>query len=289
MKKQIVNVLEFDTLQEGWQGINEYLFRENQEISDRQGGLYGPEMISFDNYVVMKRAWVDPDFDFGLKLGYNIKKWSSLVNNYVDLRYLDMMKAEINRREGKKARSYNHTYHFDNSHGSGKDCLVALTFTKRAQYKIPIVIFSIRTSEVTKRLLWDFLLVQRIIEYIYGNNDAEVHFHAPSFYITAESFVMYNNIKKIKKIVNPKGDLSKFQTKVFKIFKEYMNHPNPEEVIYRVHRRSIMQIQKDEDGIPISGVVSLKAKDCQLREKRKTYPKNVISKTERRRFDKENR
>lgn len=266
----IIKELEFATLQEGWQGINEYLFLECDEIIARGGGLYGPEFVSFNNYVIMKRAWVDPEFDFGKVLGYAIKKWSSLVNNYADLKYLDLLRAEINHRTTKKARSYNYSFHFSNHHGSGKDCLISLLFTKRIGVEHPIVVFQVRTSEVTKRLLFDFLLVQRIGEYIYGHNDFEVHLFAPSFYITAESFVMYNNVKSIKKLLKKHNDLNKrdenhkFQHRVFDIYKEYMNHPDPDGIRYKVHRRSAMQIRRNEAGEPLSGVKSMFAKNLSL-------------------------
>lgn len=259
--------LEFGSLQQGWEGINEYLFLECERIDSKGGGLYGPEFVSYNNYVVMKRAWVDPEFDFGKKLGYAIKKWSSLVNNYVDLRYLDLLRAEINRRKNRHARSYNFSFHFSNHHGSGKDCLISIMFTKRVGVKHPILIFQVRTSEVTKRLLFDFLLVQRIGEYIYGNNDFEVHLYAPSMYITAESFVMYNNIRSIRKLYKktyPDKYKHRFQEKVFKVFKEYMDHPEPQTIKYRVHRRSAVQIRKDESGEPISGVKSMLAKNLTL-------------------------
>lgn len=289
-----ITKLKFDNLQLGWQGINEFLYLNCEEISKNKGGLYGSEFVSFNNHVFMENAWVDPEFDFGRQLGYSDKKWSGLVNNYVDFNYLDLMRAEISARVSKNAKMYNYTYHFDNSHGSGKDCLVAITFTKRPYQNKPILVFQIRTSEVTKRLLFDFLLVQRIGEYMYGNNDFEVELFAPSFYITAESFVMYNNIKPIKPLLKKflkKNKLKphKFQDKVISKFDEYMNHPDPMSVIYRVNRRSIMQIQKGEDGLPISGVKSLKAKELQLRKPQENLPKEVTNIKKLRSYNKSKR
>ena len=283
MKDQFT-FLEFGSLQTGWEGINEFLFLECEAICKKGGGLYGPEFVSYNNYVVMKRAWVDPEFDFGKKLGYAIKKWSSLVNNYADIRYLDLLRAEINRRKNRNARSYNFSFHFSNHHGSGKDCLISLMFTKRVGVPHPILIFQVRTSEVTKRLLFDFLLVQRIGEYIYGNNDFEVHLYAPSMYITAESFVMYNNIKPIKKLIkehkekfNNTSEDHKFQQKVFKTYKEYMDHPDPDGIRYKVHRRSAMQIRRDEKGEPLSGVKSMLAKNLQLCDYPLDISKDIIT------------
>ena len=276
----------FGSLQTGWQGINEFLFVECKKIAEAGGGAYGPEWVSYDNYVVMKRAWVDPEFNFGKKLGYSPKKWGALVNNYVDFRYLDMVRAEISHRVGKKARSYNYSYHFDNSHGSGKDCLISINFTKRVSMDQPVLVFNIRTSEVTKRLLFDFLLVQRIGEYVYGHNDFEVHLFAPSFYITAESMTMYNNIKKLKKLVPEVNH--PFQKKVFERFQHYMDIDDPEEISYRVHKRAALQIRRDKNGEPESGVKDMFAKDLQLKKLHtKDYPKNVISKSQRKKYDRQ--
>lgn len=280
----IINELVFGSLQTGWEGINEFLFKECNAIAKVGGGAYGPEWISYDNYVVMKRAWVDPEFNFGKKLGYTIKKWGALVNNYVDFKYLDMVRAEISHRVKKKARSYNYSYHFDNSHGSGKDCLISINFTKRVSMDQPVLVFNIRTSEVTKRLLFDFLLVQRIGEYIYGHNDFEVHLFAPSFYITAESMTMYNNIRKLKKLV-PKVN-HPFQKKVFERLHHYLTIDDAQSITYRVHKRAALQVRRDENGEPESGVKNMFAKDLQLKKRHiRDYPKNIISKSQRKKYD----
>lgn len=280
--------LEFGSLQSGWEGINEYLFLECDDVCKRGGGLYGPEFVSYNNYVVMKRAWVDPNFDLGKVMGYHIKKWSSLVNNYVDMRYLDMLRSQIGGRKAKKSRSYNYSFHFSNAHGSGKDCLISLMFTKRVGVEHPIVVFQVRTSEVTKRLIFDFILVQRIGEYVYGNNDFEVHLFAPSFFITAESFVMYNNVKSLHKLLkdhkDTKEDLKKenhrFQARVLEKYKEYMEHPNPKSIRYKVHRRSALQVRKDKEGNPISGVKSMLAGSLVLKPMPLILPENVITRSQ---------
>lgn len=279
------NFMEFDNLQKGWEGINEFLFLECEKITKMGGGLYGPEFVSYNNYVVMHKAEVDPEFDLGKRIGYHIKKWSSLVNNYVDMRYLDILRSEIGSRKKKGARSYNYSFHFSNSHGSGKDCLISLMFSKRVGLEKPVVVFQVRTSEVTKRLIFDFILVQRIIEYVYGHNDVEVHLFAPSFFITAESFVMYNNVKSLKKLFKKHGDKQedldkpahKFQERVFEKYKEYMEHPNPRAIRYKVHRRSALQIQKDANGESLSGVKTMLAKSLQLKELPLELTKDIIT------------
>ena len=56
----------FNTLQSAWEGINEFLYtREKDIIKNVWGGKWGPEMICYDVYMVIKKPWVDPEFDFG--------------------------------------------------------------------------------------------------------------------------------------------------------------------------------------------------------------------------------
>lgn len=281
-----VKVLEFGNLLAAWEGVNEYLFLECEEVAKRGGGAYGPEWVSYRNYVIANRAWVDPKFNLGKVLGYTIKKWSSLINNYVDFKYLDLLRGELGYRVGREARSYNYSYHFSNHHGAGKDCLISLNFTKQIGIPQPIVIFNVRTSEVTKRLIFDFILVQRVVEYVYGHNDVEVHLFAPSFYITAESFVMYNNVKKLKGLLKDhrikhkkeyRESNHKFQDKVIKKFDEYMNHPSPETIRYKVHRRSVMQIQRAPDGGPRSGTKDLFVSQLLLKRTVEELPKNAVT------------
>jgi hypothetical protein len=258
--------LNFGSLQEAWEGINEYMAQEEKLITKRGGGVYGPELISYNNLVKATRAWVDPEFDFGKIFGYTNKKWSSLVNNYVEFNYLEMIRAEINLRRNRSARSYNFAYHFANHHGSGKDCLLALNFMKRLNVDHPIVLFTVRTSEVTRRLIFDFLLVQRIVEYVYGHNDVEIQIYLPSMFIHAESFIMYNNHKSIKKLMKPyMGDLQLYQKRIISKLDEFMNI-DVTTIKYKVHLRAAKQLQKDKDGQSISGRQSLKAKDLVLRK-----------------------
>lgn len=287
-----ITVLQFKDLQSGWRGINEFLYLKCQAIDAVGGGMYSTEYVSYNNYVIMKKAWVDPEFNFGKILGYSKTKWTALVSNYVNPNYLELIKNTIQHRHGKEAKSYNYTFHFSNRHGHGKDCLISLNFTKRVTQKTPVIVFNIRTSEVTKRLLFDLLLVQRIAEYVYGvGTDVEVHLFAPSFYITAESFVMYNNVKDIRRLLKnylEKNDLEMhpFQEKVMERMDEYMNHPDPHSIMYRVHRRSVLQIRKDKDGNPESGVKDMFAKNLLLHEPKELYPKTIITKGSIKKFKK---
>lgn len=285
----MVTTLKYKDLQTAWQGMNEYLFVKEAHITDRDaGGAFGSQMVCMDTIVAASKAEVDPEFDFGEVLGYALTKWTTLVNNYVDYHYLDMLRAEVAKREKQKARMYNYTLHFSNKYGSGKDCLISLTVARRPNSSRPFASFVIRTSEITKRLLFDFLLVQRIIEYVYGHNDVKVNLYAQHWYITAESFIMYNNVKSVKKLAKEHGIVKKpekFQEKILQKLDEYMNHPDPHSVMFRVNRRSMLQIQRGDDGKPLSGVKSMKAKSLTLKT-HKNYPSNVITRNQILKHDK---
>lgn len=272
-----LNYLEFKNFEEAWSGINEYLAKEEEEIYDKKGGIYGTELLSYNNFVRIRNSHLNPDFDFGTILGYHKKKWTSLIANYCDIDYLDLIKNEIRIREAKKAKSYNYSFHFSNTHGGGKDCLISLVFTKRVGHDKPIVLFKVRISEVTCRLPFDFLLVQRIIEYIYGKGKTcEVHFIAPAMYITAERFTLYNNYKSIVKLLKPyKGNYGRFQRRILKVLKEF-KLPEAQNMKYKSFQRSAMQIQKNPDGTPLSGVKPLYAKELLLIDKEE-FPKGVVS------------
>lgn len=238
----MVSVLQFENLQEAWEGINLHLATTEPENLAGGGGSYGNEYISYNNLITVNSAWVDPEFDFAKSLGYTDKKWTTLVRNYVDFNYLDLLKSEITTRRTKKSRSYNYAFHFSNKYGGGKDCLLSLVFSKRVEEAFPTVFFNVRVSEVTSRLIFDFLLVQRIIEYVYGkDHPAEVHFYAPSMFITAERFIMFANWKGWDKI-KPQLENTIFGKKIIEKY-DHFSTVDVDTVTYQVHKRCAETVQ----------------------------------------------
>ena len=156
------------TSQECWEWVNEFLVTQEVKVKRRGGMRSGPQVVSYDHFFEINKAWVDPEFDFGFMFGYKKQKWTTLKSNYIDMNMLDLVKSEVLERERKKAQNYNLAFKFSNTHGSGHGCLISLVFQRRYTQDNPIIIMNIRSSEVTKRLLMDFLLVQRMAEYIYG-------------------------------------------------------------------------------------------------------------------------
>jgi hypothetical protein len=281
-----VKALEYANSQEAWEGINEYFLNNSKEIVKRGGGRYGPQLISPDMFIKIRKSWVDPKFDFGNMFGYRKQKWTSLVNNYINLDFLDILKAEVLEKIKKKTPSYNLSMPFDNSHGSGKNCLLSLTVSQRTTMDHPVITFHLRSSEVTKRLLWDLLLVQRISEYIFGEKQhTSIHIFCGNVYQNTEAFIMYDNHRKIKDLIHvPKGkEMDTWQERAIRTLKEF-KEVDPKTVKFKVHLRSVRQIQRP-NGIPLSGDRPLYAGDCHIFEKDDTpYPEDCISLSDRKKF-----
>jgi hypothetical protein len=194
------------------------------------------------------------------------------------MNYLDLVKAEITEREKKNATSYNFIVRFDNKHGGGKDCLIGLQFQRRVDCDHPIVIFTSRASECTKRLVFDLLLVQRMAEYVYGT---DIHIAAklyiPFMYINVESFLMYVAYKGgPEKVLTPDkhGKYCNYQQRVIDRWKEFTTR-DVETIKYRVHKRVAQQIQMGEDGKPLKGAKTLLAKEMKLKTEILMTPRNL--------------
>lgn len=265
------NKFKYKDILSAWEGLNEFMVNNEIRIRKKGGGTYGSEMVSYNNLITIEKAKLDPNFNFGRVLGYTYKKWSKLINNYCNMNYLDLIKAEVQEREGKKSTSYNYTYHFDNVHGSGKDCLISLTFIRRKGYENPLVVYTTRASEITKRLIFDFLLIQRMVEYVYGKKQqVGIICFIPFMFINLECFLMYLSDKG-KKILtkNKKGFYSPYQKRMLERYNHFKN-VDPDKIKYKVHHRAMMQVKRDGDGNPLAKVVDCFAKDLKLTEKLKT-------------------
>jgi hypothetical protein len=266
-----LNHLEYPTLETAWEGINEFFCNREEEILKLGGGKYGTELVCYDNIIHIFKPFISPEFNFGKALGYRFKKWSKLINNYVDYNYLDLVKSEVMGREKKKASHYNYSFHFSNTHGSGKDCLISLTFCRRKGQKNPYVLFYTRASEVTSRLIFDFLLIQRMVEYVYGvelTKNVDVVCQIPFMYCNIERFLIYMAYKG-RDCVKVKDKPSDFQGKVLKRYDEFLTKPL-KDIKYKVHRRSAVQVQHATDHIP-----NLFAKDLSFPYNKKLRDKDI--------------
>jgi hypothetical protein len=254
MKQQLVKCFEFATAEEAWVKLNRYFLTEEEEIVSRGGVRSGTQLISHNLFLKIRKAYVDPEFDFGKMFGYRIQKWSKLITNYVNLNYLDLVRAEVLSRESKNQSNYNVSFIFDNNHSSGHGCLINLTFIRRTKQMYPVLQFTLRSSEITKRLIFDFLLIQRMGEHVYGEG---VHFSVevflPHAYITSENVVMMNNyfdLLKLKTRMEKRGrEIGPSFQKTLGVLEKFKNI-DISTVKYKVFQRSIKRLQ-DIDTKPL--------------------------------------
>jgi len=242
----------FKTSQEAYDGLNKYFFTQEFNIVRRGGGRYGGQMVAYNQFVIIEKAWVNPKFDFGNTFGYRKQKWSGLLNNYIDKEALTDLKNRIKIRENKKGRNYNESMVFYNKHGHGKNCLLSLTCSRRQHNKQPIISFNLRSSEITKRLLMDLLLIQRISELLYPDAEyVSLNMFVVNMYQNAEAFTMFDTWKPIKDFIKNGTTLSPWQGKVLQTLKKFKT-VNIDLITMKVHKRCVRQLQRPE-GIPLSG------------------------------------
>lgn len=275
----MVRYYEYATSQEAWEKLNELFFLESEELLETGASRMGNQLIDYNVFVKIRTSWVDPKFDFGNTFGYKIQKWSGLVNNYINANYLDVLKAQVLEKELKKYPNYNISMPFDNSHRHGKNCLLSLTVSRRPNIDIPIITFHLRSSEITKRLLVDFLLVQRVVEHIYGENArAEVHLFVVNMYQNVEAFTMYDIHKNIDKIYKRKGVKgSLWADKVIEVLHKFKS-VDPLDITYKSFRRAANQLQQVHGDIPmLAGELYLYKRDIE-------YPEDCITVKQRRAY-----
>lgn len=245
MKRKHVKEFEFATSQAAWEGLNEWFLTGERRIVDKCGGRYGNQLAVYDLFVKINKSWVDPNIDFGYLFGYRIQKWTGLVNNYVNMNYLDILKSQVQTKEAATYPIYNLSMPFDNSHGHGKNCLLSLTCSRRAGEDVPVITFVLRSSEITKRLIIDFLLIQRIAEYIYGENQScMIHFYGINVYQNVESFLMYDLHRPLSEVKTKlkRGDSKYYDTVMDKL--EHFKTVDASTIKYKVFLRSVNQLQK---------------------------------------------
>lgn len=250
----------FETSQDAYRELNRFFLNYGGKVLPN---IVSGQVVTYDAFVKIEKAWVDPDFDFGNTFGYRKQKWSGLCNNYTDWDDITDLAYRVKEREDKNSKHYNESMRFANNHAHGKNCLLSLTATRRDNQNKPILSFTLRSSEITKRLLMDLLLVQRIGEYLYGKEPFKLNMFVINMYQDPEAFCMLDHVYPIKKMLEYSEDgKSWYQKKIIKILKRF-KRANLEDVKYKVHKRVVRQLQRPK-GIPLSGDRPMYAKDLKL-------------------------
>lgn len=251
MKKMNNNITWFPDPLLAWEYFNEvflsgeeglpFVFQKNATyLYDVVFGIVDPRLPS--------------NIDFGKLFNYSMAKWKLLVSNYLDKSVMDKTKKEVTDLH-KKGSIYNYSMSFTNNHEHGKKCLLSIVFSKRCKENNPTISVYLRASEITKRLIFDFLFVQRIGEYIYGNNNFKMVFHINQMFNDNTVLLMYNAHKNIKRILKNKNDIRSI--KLLEDLNNFLERPI-DDIKYKIHRR-VAKVLQSKIRKPMTLV-----KDCKL-------------------------
>ena len=278
--EETLHSLEFATSQEAWEKLNEAFLRLDPVLFDKGATANSGVAVAYNVFIKIRKAWVDPDFDYGRCFNYKETKWTSLLNNYIDFNKLDLLRSKLRILKNKYNQNYNVTYMFNNHHDNGKQCLIAATFSKRFQEDIPVITMVIRASEITKRLIFDFLLIQRMAEYVYGpDQSVQINLFATQMYGNVETLLMYSAYKPLKKVI--KGIDNPWTKRVKEVYKKIQNGTENEWSSFKVFFRSFKVLRPD-----LYEYQALLAKDLLLEYEDIEYPENVISYSQRKAYKK---
>lgn len=280
---ETIHSLEFATSQEAWDELNKAFLRLDPVLFEKGGTANSGLAVVYNVFIKIRKAWVDPNFDYGRMFNYTPSKWNSLLNNYIDFNRLDLMRSKIRQFMLKNTGNYNISYVFNNKHDNGKQCLLAATFSRRFGLDIPVITMVLRASEITKRLIFDFLLIQRMSEYIYGpNQTVSLNLFCTQMYGNTETLLMYDTREPLKEVCkgihNPWVKVCKEKLKDIKTSPEskYFNF----KVFFRSFKVLRPDLYKDE-------YKSMYAKDLKLEyEDNIPYPEECITWSQRKQFKK---
>ena len=275
-----VHSLEFATSQEAWEGINEMFLYHDDDLFGHGASHTSGMAVVFNVFIKIRKSWVDPEFDFGKMFNYREQKWTTLINNYLNLNKLDLLRSKVRYFQSKYNQNYNISYSFDNSHDNGKGCLLAATFSRRLNDDVPVITIMIRSSEITKRLIFDFLLIQRMGEYVYGTDSTfMINVFATQMYCNTETLIMYNTYKDIKKLLKSKPE-TPWTKNVIATYDKFMDDPQSFST-YKVFLRTAKCLRPDAFK---GNYKKMLAKDLKLDYDEIEYPEDCITLSQRKRY-----
>ena len=109
-----IHSLEFATSQEAWEKLNEGFLRLESSLFAKGATANSGVAVVYNVFIKIRKAWVDPDFDYGRCFNYKETKWTSLLNNYIDFNKLDLLRSKLRVLKTKYNQNYNVTYMFNN-------------------------------------------------------------------------------------------------------------------------------------------------------------------------------
>lgn len=278
--EETIHSLEFATSQEAWEKLNEGFLRLDPTLFEKGALANAGLAVVYNVFIKIRKAWVDPEFNYGRCFNYTATKWSSLLNNYIDFNKLDLIRSRLRTLKASYNQNYNVSYLFNNHHDNGKQCLLAATFSKRFQEDIPVITMVIRASEITKRLIFDFLLIQRMAEYVYGpNQSVQINLFATQMYGNVETLLMYDAYKPLKKVLKGTDKENPWIVRLLEVYNKFKKGTEKEFSSFKVFFRSFKVMRPD-----LYTYKDLFAKQLLLEYEDIEYPENCISYSQRKQY-----
>ena len=244
----------FDNSTQAWEGLNEAFLRNDEWIEAKRSGSC---LYSYDMTIGIRNPEVDPGFDFGRHFNYTSAKWKQLVGNYLNIVELKEVASQVAVEEIKK-NFYAIPLQFTNKHGHGKSCLLSMVFSRRPRMEKPNLCVFLRASEVTKRLICDFLFFQRIGEAVWGHSNFNITVHFNQIFNDDAVLLMYHAHKDVRKIMSANGISLERRNQIITLL-DKLESKEPWTVNYKVHRRAVKVLRPDLCKYP-----KTLARDCKL-------------------------
>lgn len=278
--EETIHALEFSTSQEAWEQLNEAFLRLDPILFEKGAVANSGVAVSYNVFIKIRKAYVDPDFDYGRHFNYTETKWTTLLNNYLDFNQLDLVKSQVKMRKATYNQNYNVSYVFNNSHNNGKQCLLAAIFSKRFQEDVPVITMVVRASEITKRLIFDFLLIQRMAEYVYGKyQTVQINMFATQMFGNIETLLMYGAYKKLKKVLKGTDKKSPWVKRLLEVNEKFIKGTEKDFSTYKVFLRAFKVLRPD-----LYEYKPLLAKNLVIEEDDIEYPEDCITYSQRKKY-----
>lgn len=278
--EETFHALEFPTSQEAWEGLNEAFLRLDPVLFEKGSVANSGVAVSYNVFVKIRKAYINPEFDYGRHFNYTETKWTILLNNYLDFNQLDLVKSQVKMRKATYNQNYNVSYLFNNSHNNGKQCLLAAIFSKRFQEDVPVITMVIRASEITKRLIFDFLLIQRMAEYVYGKDQTvQINLFATQMFGNIETLLMYGAHKKLKRVLKGTDKDSPWIKRLLEVNKKFEKGTEKDFSTYKVFLRAFKVLRPD-----LYEYKPLLAKNLVIEEDDIEYPEDCITYSQRKKY-----
>lgn len=252
----------FETPVEAWKSLIKIFINQADGLFEQgQGAVITGSIYTYGLNIFIENAKFDPDFDFGKTMGYSQGKWSSLLNNYLDLDAMDVLRNQIREFEKNKAvnRNYHIGFNFADSHGNGKGCLVSGIFSRMIYIDKPRLTIIMRASDIVTRLPWDLLLACRMGQYVYGHDEFSIELVIRSAFADDMVLMLYNSYEPIEPIIKAVEDADRRKRLKKALKKVITSADEGNDPGYQAYTRVFKIFNPEKYGKEIK---SLLAKDC---------------------------